>query len=75
MTKKSENISFYNLLSLLASCLVIAVLIWETASASIEDISATLNALTTQIDMTVLHEGLDPRNMHSLISMVNLPLL
>lgn len=53
---------------------MIAVLIWETASANIDDMSTMLKALSTEIDMAVLHEDLDPGNIHSLISMVNLPL-
>ncbi|KAG5527415.1 hypothetical protein RHGRI_028338 [Rhododendron griersonianum] len=45
-------------------------LLWPTDSESREDISATLTALTTEIDMAVFHDGLDLGKKHSLFSMV-----
>ncbi|KAL6960699.1 hypothetical protein U1Q18_038462 [Sarracenia purpurea var. burkii] len=45
------------------------VLGWQTSSESIDDISATFTALSTEIDIGVLYEGLGSGNIYSLISM------
>ncbi|GFZ19156.1 hypothetical protein Acr_27g0008950 [Actinidia rufa] len=46
------------------------VLGWETASECIEHILATLEVLGTEIDLGVMFDGLDPGQIHSLVSMV-----
>ncbi|KAL7232420.1 hypothetical protein ACSBR2_010442 [Camellia fascicularis] len=50
--------------------LLIAVLGWESRSEPADDISATLRALSTEIDIGVMYEGVDPGKIYSLISMV-----
>ena len=62
-------------LHLLISGLVVAVLVWRTALESVDNISYTLKALTTEIDMGIMFEGLDPGHKHSLVSMVSFHLL
>ncbi|CAN1266008.1 Inactive ubiquitin carboxyl-terminal hydrolase 54 [Linum perenne] len=47
-----------------------AVLGWQTTCESAGDIAATLAALSTQIDVSVLYRGLDPKNVHGLVSVV-----
>lgn len=49
-------------------CLV--VLGWQNTCENIEDIKATLVALSTEIDISVLYRGLDPQNRHRLVSVV-----
>ncbi|KAF5961774.1 hypothetical protein HYC85_002983 [Camellia sinensis] len=46
------------------------VLGWESRSELADDISATLRALRTEIDIGVMYEGVDPGKIYSLISMV-----
>ncbi|KAI7979496.1 Inactive ubiquitin carboxyl-terminal hydrolase 53 [Camellia lanceoleosa] len=46
------------------------VLCWESVEVPAHKISATLGALSTKIDIGVIHEGLDPGNTHYLISIV-----
>lgn len=49
-----------------------AVLGWQNTCESVGDITATLSALSTEVDISVLYHGLAPKNKHCLISMVNL---
>lgn len=46
------------------------VLGWQNTCESAEDIAATLAALSTEIDVSVLYRGLDPKNKHILVSVV-----
>ncbi|KAK4735325.1 hypothetical protein R3W88_009586 [Solanum pinnatisectum] len=46
------------------------VLGWQNTCESVGDITATLSALSTEVDIGVLYHGLAPKNKHCLISMV-----
>ncbi|KAM7272212.1 hypothetical protein ACFE04_026875 [Oxalis oulophora] len=46
------------------------VLGWQTTCETAENITATLAALDTDIDLSVLYRGLDPKIKHSLVSVV-----
>ncbi|KAE8695067.1 hypothetical protein F3Y22_tig00110745pilonHSYRG00236 [Hibiscus syriacus] len=46
------------------------VLGWQKTCESAGDIAATLAALNSEIDVSVIYHGLDPKNKHNLVSMV-----
>lgn len=46
------------------------VLGWQNMNESVEDISATLAAITTEVDIRVFYRGLDQGSKYSLISLV-----
>ncbi|OIW18374.1 hypothetical protein TanjilG_31514 [Lupinus angustifolius] len=46
------------------------VLGWQNTCESADDIKGTLAALSTELDISVLYRGLDPKSTHSLVSMV-----
>ncbi|CAI9757499.1 unnamed protein product [Fraxinus pennsylvanica] len=46
------------------------VLGWQNTCESVEDITTTLAALSTEIDISVLYRGLDPKNKHCVVSVV-----
>lgn len=49
-----------------------AVLGWQNTCESVEDINATLAALSTEIDLSVLYRGLDPNSTRRLVSVVQI---
>ncbi|EOA23393.1 hypothetical protein CARUB_v10016569mg [Capsella rubella] len=46
------------------------VLGWQNTCETVEDIAATLEALNTEIDISIVYRGLDPKSTYSLVSMV-----
>ncbi|KAL2321923.1 hypothetical protein Fmac_026302 [Flemingia macrophylla] len=50
--------------------LLFTVLGWQNTCESADDITATLAALSTKMDISVLYRGLDPKCIHNLVSVV-----
>jgi ubiquitin C-terminal hydrolase len=48
----------------------LAVLGWQNTCETVEDIAATLAALNTEIDISIMYRGVDPKNTYSLVSVV-----
>ncbi|KFK34091.1 hypothetical protein AALP_AA5G101000 [Arabis alpina] len=46
------------------------VLGWQNTCETVEDIAATLSALNTEIDISIIYRGLDPKSIYSLASVV-----
>ncbi|CAB41871.1 putative protein [Arabidopsis thaliana] len=46
------------------------VLGWQNTCETVEDIAATLAALNTEIDISIMYRGVDPKNTYSLVSVV-----
>lgn len=65
----------YMVLLLSLTCMLFTVLGWQNTCESANDITETLAALSTNIDISVLYPGLDPKCIHNLVSVVCILLL
>ncbi|KAJ0829383.1 putative ubiquitinyl hydrolase 1 [Helianthus annuus] len=64
------NSKVASLLTVNVQSFCFVVLGWQNTCESVEDIKATLAALSTEIDLSVLYRGLDPNNTRRLVSVV-----
>lgn len=68
LSKQLPSIIMYN--AALTPCSFPVVLGWQNTCESVDDIMGTLAALSTEIDISVLYRGLDPKHKRHLVSVV-----
>lgn len=50
----------------------LAVLGWQNTCETVENIAATLAALNTEIDISIMYRGLGPKSTYNLVSVVRI---